>query len=68
MASFVRMRYVIVGLALVLAVVLILNGNLLIGGLVGAMAVMRAVMVTRIQQRRRQFRAARGDRGPDRPS
>ena len=41
MESFMRWRWVLLGLSVLLAVVLIANGNVLIGGLIGVMAVVR---------------------------
>jgi energy-converting hydrogenase Eha subunit G len=56
MTSMWVMRWVIVALSATLAVVLIVSGNVLIGMLVGALAVTRMVFFVRLQRRRDQFR------------
>ena len=56
-----RMRWVLVGLSAVLAVVLIVSGAVVIGVLIGAMAVVRAVMIFRWQRHGPRFRP--GPRG-----
>jgi energy-converting hydrogenase Eha subunit G len=69
MTSMWVMRWVIVALSAALAVVLIARGNVLIGVLVGALAVTRMVFFVRLQRRRDQFRrrmAGRRNR-PSRP-
>jgi hypothetical protein len=49
-------RWILVALSVVLAAFLIVRGNVVIGVLVGAMAVTRAVMFVKMQHRREQFR------------
>jgi hypothetical protein len=56
MGSVRVLRWVLVGLTAALAVVLIVHGNVVIGVLLGAMAVTRAVMFVKMRQRREQFR------------
>ena len=59
-------RWVLVALSLALAVVLIARGNVVVGALIGAMAVTRAVLFMRLQRRRERFRqhiARQGGRG-----
>jgi Flp pilus assembly protein TadB len=60
----IRMRWAITALGAVIAVVLILSGAVLIGVLLGAMAVMRAVMVYKVTQRRKELRARFPGRTP----
>ena len=67
MTSMWVMRWVIVALSATLAVVLIASGNVLIGMLVGALAVTRMVFFVRLQRRRDQFRRRMGGRR-NRPS
>ena len=55
MESFWKWRWVMVGLGAVLAVVLIANGNIVVGGLIGAMAVVRIVMFSKLQRRRTEL-------------
>ncbi len=50
------LRWILVALSLVLAAFLIARGNVVIGVLVGAMAVTRAVLFVKMQHRREQFR------------
>jgi 16S rRNA C1402 (ribose-2'-O) methylase RsmI len=59
MESFWRWRWLLAGLGLVLAVVLIAAGNVVVGVLVGAMAIVRIVMFSKLQRRRAQFAGAR---------
>jgi len=59
MNSLWAMRWVLVGLGLLLAVVLIATGSVLIGVIVGALAVTRLAMVLSWQRRRRQWRGGR---------
>jgi len=47
--SMLRMRWVLVGLSTVLAVALIASGAVLIGVIIGVMAIVRAVMIARWQ-------------------
>ena len=58
-------RWILVALTAALAVVLIMRGNVVIGVLLGAMAVTRSVMFVTMRHRREQFRqriAQRRDR------
>jgi hypothetical protein len=52
-------RYVLIGLGAALGVALLVRGNLLIGGLILSMAVLRLLMVLDFHRRRRQFVAHR---------
>jgi hypothetical protein len=68
------LRFVIFGLALALAAVLIARGNVLIGGLIGALALTRIAMFFMFMHRRKEFRARMqqrreqgGGQGPGRP-
>ena len=56
-------RWILVGLSLALSIALIARGDVLIGGLLGALAVVRMVMFVRIQQRREEFRRRRDQGG-----
>jgi uncharacterized membrane protein len=56
-------RWVLVGLSLAFSIALIARGDVLIGGLLGALAVVRMVMFVRIQQRREEFRRRRDQGG-----
>ena len=78
MESFMKWRWVLLGLSVLLAVVLIANGNVLIGGLIGVMAVVRITMFSKMSKRRAELRAqypgrfgqggfGRGGYGPGRP-
>lgn len=67
MTSMWAMRWVIVALSATLAVVLIARGNVLIGVLVGALAVTRTVFFVRLHRRRDQFRRRMAERR-NRPS
>lgn len=49
-------RWILVALTAALALALILRGNVLIGGLLGAVAVTRAVLFTRLRRQREEFR------------
>ncbi len=49
-SSMLRMRWALVGLSAVLAVVLIVSGAVVIGVLIGVMAVVRTVMIVRWQR------------------
>jgi len=51
------LRFVIIGLAATLGVVLLVNGNPLIGAFVLALAVTRLVMVVSMRRRRRAMMA-----------
>ena len=48
--SMLRMRWLLVGLSAVLAVALIASGAVLIGAIIGVMAVVRAVTISRWQR------------------
>jgi hypothetical protein len=78
MESFMKWRWALLGLSVLLAVVLIANGNVLIGGLIGVMAVVRITMFSKMSRRRAELRAqypgrfgqggfGRGGYGPGRP-
>ena len=56
-------RWVLVGVSLTLSIALIARGDVLIGGLLGVLAVVRMVMFVRIPQRRDEFRRRGGQRG-----
>ena len=49
-------RLGIVALSAVLAVVLIARGNVVVGGIIGALAVMRLLLFATVMRRRREFR------------
>ncbi len=66
MRSLMWMRWVLVGLSLLLAAAFVARGNFVIGGLLAAMGVTRFVMITKTQQRRRELRQRFGPR-PDPP-
>ena len=53
MSSIWALRWVMVGLSAVLAITLVVRGNVVIGVLIGALAVTRAVMFMQLQRRRR---------------
>ena len=55
MQSVRRIRWVLIALTAVLAVALLANGNYLIGGLLAAIVIARVVMVTKLEQRRREW-------------
>lgn len=55
-ASAFRIRLVLVCLSAVLSVVLIANGEALIGGLIGAMVVMRIIVLFKRQKWRGEMR------------
>ncbi len=58
------LRWLLVALGGVLAVVLILHGNVVIGVIIGTMAVVRAVLLTQLQRRRARWEQRRpGGRG-----
>ncbi len=56
------LRISLLALGVLLGLVLISRGAVLIGGILLAMALLRAVMVVSIVRRRKQFRAARAAR------
>jgi len=60
------MRWIMVALTSVLAVVLIARGNVVIGGLLAVLSVMRVALLVRVQQRRERFRRRRALRGASR--
>ena len=62
-------RWILVALTAAIALALILRGNVLIGGLLGAVAVTRAVLLTRMRRRREEFRRRFAERrnGPGGP-
>ena len=62
MNSMFAMRWVIVALSLALAIVLIARGNVVVGVLLGALAVSRMVMFVMMRQRRERFRQRRARR------
>ena len=51
------LRFVIVGLALALAAVLIARGNVLVGSLIGVLALARVGLFLMYMRRRKEFRA-----------
>ena len=55
-----RLRWVLVGLSAILAIVLVVSGAVVIGLIIGAMAVVRTVMLAR-------YRPGRGDSRAGRP-
>jgi hypothetical protein len=57
--SMLRVRWVLVALSAVLAVALIANGAVVIGGIIAAMAIVRAVMITRWQRHGHPFATRR---------
>ena len=54
MNAFWVLRWVLVALGLLLAIVLVSSGALLLGLIIGALAVPRAAIILNWQQRRRQ--------------
>lgn len=58
----VIVRWVMVALSATLAVVLLAHGNVLIGGILMALAVTRVIMLVGVQQRRRRFRTLAAER------
>jgi Na+-driven multidrug efflux pump len=54
--SMVHARWGLVALSALLAVVLVLSGAVVIGGIIAAMAIVRAGMLLRWQRERRAFR------------
>ena len=55
-------RCVILALAAALSVALIMRGNLLIGGLIGALVIARAILIVKVRQRRQELRRRFGQR------
>jgi hypothetical protein len=64
MRSMRVVRWILVALSIALATVLILRGNVIVGGLIGALAVTRGVMTVQMQRRRERFRQAIAHRRP----
>jgi hypothetical protein len=56
------MRWVMVGLSCVIAIVLLASGSVVLGGLLGALAVMRGISIFTMQRRLAAMRAARAER------
>jgi hypothetical protein len=56
-------RWILVSLSAVLAVVLVARGNVVIGVLLGALALTRIVLFVRLRQRRDRFRQRRQQGG-----
>jgi len=56
MQSMFHMQWGLVGLSGLLAVALLANGSVLIGGIIGVMAVFRTVMLLRWHHHREAFR------------
>jgi hypothetical protein len=52
MSSIWMLRWVMIALSAVLAVALVVHGNVVIGVLIGALAVTRAVMFVQLRRRR----------------
>jgi Flp pilus assembly protein TadB len=67
MRSMLWLRFLVIGLAATLGIVLLVNGNTLVGALVLALAVARLVMVLGMRRRRRAMMArwqSRNSPGP----
>ena len=67
MRSMLWLRFLVIGLAATLGIVLLVNGNTLVGALVLALAVTRLVMVLGMRRRRRAMMArwqSRNSPGP----
>ena len=67
MRSMLWVRFLVIGLAATLGIVLLVNGNMLVGVLVLALAVTRLVMVLGMRRRRRAMMArwqSRNSPGP----
>ena len=56
MPSIFVIRWIMVALTAVLAVLLIARGNIVIGVVLGALALTRVALLVRLQQRRERFR------------
>jgi hypothetical protein len=54
--TMLRWRWALTAVGAVLAVVLIANGAVLIGALIGVMVVMRTVIITKMTRRRQEMR------------
>jgi hypothetical protein len=66
MTSLRVVRWILVALTAALAVVLIVSGHVVLGVLLGAMAVTRAVLFVKMQRRRVMLRAHRAATGEPR--
>ena len=62
MASLRVLRWILVALTATLAVILIASGHVLVGVVLGAIAVTRAIMFVTLQRRRSEFRARIAER------
>jgi hypothetical protein len=62
MPSMFVIRWIMVALTGVLAVLLIMRGNVVIGVVLGALALTRIALLVRLQQRRERFRQRRQQR------
>jgi hypothetical protein len=49
-------RWILVGLTAVLAALLVVRGNVVVGVVLGAIAITRAMLLARLQHRRSMFR------------
>jgi energy-converting hydrogenase Eha subunit G len=56
------LRWMILGLSAALSIALIVRGNVLIGGLIGALVVARSVLFVRVHRRREELRRRFGRR------
>ena len=56
MSSMWLLRGILIALSIALAVVLIVHGNVVIGVLIGALALTRTVLFVRMRHRREEFR------------
>ena len=61
------LRGIIVGLGLVAGALLLATGHVLLGALLGGVAVLHLVVLVGVQRRRRRFRTARSDTGDGTP-
>ena len=68
MGSLRVVRWILVALTGILAVVLLVSGHVVIGVLLGAMAVTRAVLFVKMQRRREMIRARIAQRRESRGS
>jgi hypothetical protein len=62
MGSIRVVRWIIVALSAALSVALIAHGNLIVGVIIGALALSRAALLIGLQRRRRRFRRRVGMR------
>jgi hypothetical protein len=62
MPSMFVIRWIMVALTTVLAVLLITRGNVVIGVVLGALTLARVALLVRLQQRRARFRQRRQQR------